>query len=269
MKLRKETEVPHTKPQTEESVPTTSNDPVPSDEDRMQLTELMNLCTNLQKQVLDLEKAKTAQAKEIADLKKIVNKLERKQKIKTSGLKRIWMVGSTTRVESSEDKENLGDQEDASKQGRMIDNIDQNIEITLADETQGRMNEKEMFGVNDLDDDEVIVDVTAGEEVEHSTKVAKKEVSTADPVTTTGEVVTTVEDVEVTIAATTLQIYKDELTLAQTLIKIKEAKPKAKDKGKGIMVEHEKPLKKKDQIVFDEEVARNLETQMKAEIEEE
>nr|GEU55668.1 hypothetical protein [Tanacetum cinerariifolium] len=33
------------------------------------------------------------------------------------------------------------------------------------------------------------------------------------------------------------------------------------------MVEPEKPLKKKDQIAFDEEVARNLEAQMKAEIE--
>nr|GEZ67814.1 hypothetical protein [Tanacetum cinerariifolium] len=67
-----ETEVPHTKRQTKESVPTTSNDPLPSGEDRMQLTELMNLFTHLQKQVLDLEKAKTAQAKEIADLKKRV-----------------------------------------------------------------------------------------------------------------------------------------------------------------------------------------------------
>ncbi|GJX83429.1 hypothetical protein Tco_0332910 [Tanacetum coccineum] len=36
----------------------------------MQLSELMLLCTNLQKQVLDLEKAKDAQEKEIADLKK-------------------------------------------------------------------------------------------------------------------------------------------------------------------------------------------------------
>nr|GEV35188.1 ribonuclease H-like domain-containing protein [Tanacetum cinerariifolium] len=154
-------------------------------------------------------------------------------------------------------------------------------EITLVDETQKRMNEEEMFGVNDLDGDEVIVDATTGEEVEHSIKVAEKEVSTADTVTTAGEVVTTAEDVEVTTAATTPQISKDELTLAQTLIEIKAAKPKArgvivqepsefrttsssqpsqlpqaKDKGKAIMVELEKPLKKKDQIAFDEE--RNI-----------
>nr|GEY92021.1 hypothetical protein [Tanacetum cinerariifolium] len=52
------------------------------------------------------------------------------------------------------------------------------------EDAEGRMNEKEMFGVNDLDGDEVIVDATASKEVEQSKKLAKKEVSTADPVTT-------------------------------------------------------------------------------------
>nr|GEW19874.1 hypothetical protein [Tanacetum cinerariifolium] len=209
---------------------------------------------------------------EVGEGSERVKKLEKKKKSRTSGLKRLWKVGSTTRVESSEDKESLSDHDDASKQGRMIDNIDQNKEITLVDETQWMMNEEKMFGVNDLDGDEVIVDATAGEEVEHSTKVAEKEVSTADPVTTAGEVVTTVEDVKVATATTTPQISKNELTLAQTLIEIKAAKPKAigaKDKGKEIMVEPKKPLKNNDQITFDEEVARKLEAQMKAKMEEE
>nr|GEX87268.1 hypothetical protein [Tanacetum cinerariifolium] len=43
----------------------------------------------------------------------------------------------------------------------------------------------------------------------------------------------------------------------------------AKDKGKGKMVEPENPLKRKDQIMIDEEVARNLKAQMQAELEEE
>nr|GEW39838.1 copia protein [Tanacetum cinerariifolium] len=184
----------------------------------------------------ETEKAKTAQAKEIVALKKKVNKLERKKKSRTSGLKRLWKIGSTIRVESSKDKESLGDQEDASKQGRMIDNIDQDEEIALVDETQGRMNEEEMFGVNDLDGDEVIVDVTAGENVKQSTKVVEKEVSTADLVTTAGIVVTTTEDVKVTTSATTSQISKDKLTLAQTLIEIKAAKPKAR----GVIVQEPK-----------------------------
>nr|GEY81837.1 hypothetical protein [Tanacetum cinerariifolium] len=263
-----ETEVPHIEPQTKESVPTPSNDPLHSGEDRMQLTELMNLCTNLQKQVLDLEKAKTAQAKEIVDLKKRVKKLERKKKLRTSGLKRLYKVGLSARIVSS-DEEDLGDQEDASKQGR-IAKIDADEDLSLINETvkdQGRMNEEDLFRVNDLDGDEVIVDVTTRENVEHDTIVAEKEVSTTDD-----EVVTTIEDLEGTTTATTLQISNDDVTLAQTLIEIKAAKPKArgaKDKGKGIIVKPEKPLKKKDQIALDEEVARNLEAQMKAKMEKE
>ncbi|GKB20205.1 hypothetical protein Tco_0854128 [Tanacetum coccineum] len=45
--------------------------------------------------------------------------------------------------------------------------------------------------------------------------------------------------------------------------------PQAKDKGKTKLVKPEKPLKKKDQITLDEEVARNLEAQLQAELEEE
>ncbi|GKE02190.1 hypothetical protein Tco_1390173, partial [Tanacetum coccineum] len=54
----------------EEHVSTPSYDPPLSGMDRMQLAELMSLCTNLQEKVLDLEKAKTALAKEITCLKK-------------------------------------------------------------------------------------------------------------------------------------------------------------------------------------------------------
>ncbi|GJU86199.1 hypothetical protein Tco_1293745 [Tanacetum coccineum] len=57
--------VPQDEAEHEESVPTPSNDPQPSSEDSMQLTDLMILCTKLQTQVLDLQKSKDAQAKEI------------------------------------------------------------------------------------------------------------------------------------------------------------------------------------------------------------
>ncbi|GJV57330.1 hypothetical protein Tco_1458335 [Tanacetum coccineum] len=99
----------------QKNVPIPSNDPLLSGEDRMQLTELMILCTNLQKYVLDLEKAKDAQAKEIVGLKKRVQKLERKKKSRTTGLQRLRKVGESSRVESFVDKESLGAPEDASK----------------------------------------------------------------------------------------------------------------------------------------------------------
>ncbi|GKE14143.1 hypothetical protein Tco_1421720 [Tanacetum coccineum] len=57
-----------------------------SDEDRIELKELMEICTKFSERVLDLETTKTAQAKEIANLKKIVKKLERKRKSRTLGM---------------------------------------------------------------------------------------------------------------------------------------------------------------------------------------
>ncbi|GJR51424.1 hypothetical protein Tco_1401945 [Tanacetum coccineum] len=145
----------------------------------------------------------------------------------------------------SSDEASLGDQEDASKQGKKIDDIDKDAEITLVDETQGRYGQ-------DMAEKEI--------------NVAEKEVSTADPVTTAS--------VEVTTASATTTTA-DDLTLAQTLMEIRSARPKAKeivfrergelttittrpqqeplkDKGKGIMEEPEKPTKRKDQIRHDE-----------------
>ncbi|GJR52013.1 ribonuclease H-like domain-containing protein [Tanacetum coccineum] len=316
-KQRKETKVPQDETHHDDSVPIPSNDPLLSGEDRMQLTELMILCTNLQKQVLDLEKAKDAQAKEIAGLKKRVQKLERKKKSRTTGLKRLRKVGESRRVESSEDKDSLGAQEDASKQGRSFEDIDKDAEVSLVDETQGRSDDAEMFDTDDLHGDEVIVDMAVGEKQEQSAKVDEREVSTGVedsvvptiPVTTAGEGVTATKIDEITTASAPTTTI-DEITLAQTLIEIKAAKPKAvttaattttttrpkargvvvqepsefrtttsspqasqfsktKDKGKAIMVEPEVPLKKKDQVALDEDLARNLQAQLQAELVEE
>ncbi|GJU27311.1 hypothetical protein Tco_1165932, partial [Tanacetum coccineum] len=121
-----------------------------SGEDSLKLNELMELCTNLQQRVLDLETTKTTQVNEIASLKKRVKRLERRNKSRTYGLKRIYRVGSSRRVESFED-EGLSE-EDASKQGRIAD-IDANKDIYLVNVHT----DEDMFGVNDIDGDEVIV----------------------------------------------------------------------------------------------------------------
>ncbi|GJT25135.1 retrovirus-related pol polyprotein from transposon TNT 1-94 [Tanacetum coccineum] len=99
---------------------------------------------------------------------------------------------------------------DASKQGRKIDDIDKDAEITLVDETQGRYGDDQMFDTSVLDDEEVFV----GQDMaEKEIIVAEKEVSTADPVTTAGEVVTTTS-VEISTASPTETIITDDLTLA-------------------------------------------------------
>ncbi|GKE13311.1 hypothetical protein Tco_1416862 [Tanacetum coccineum] len=253
----------------EEHVSTLYYDPSQSGKDRLQLTELMSLCTSLQEKVLDLEKAKTAQAKEIASLKNRAKQLEKRKKSITLGLKRLRKVGSASRVESSNDV-SLGAQEDASKQERKIANLDDDDEVTLIDETQERNDEEMLFDVqDDLQGKEVVADK----------EVAEKQVSATDPVTTGGEVVTNA-NVEVTTASaltTTIDEPKARGVVVQEPCELKTTSsplqasqlPQAKDKGKAKIVEPEKPLKKKDQIAMDEEVSRNLEAQLYAELEEE
>ncbi|GKE80797.1 hypothetical protein Tco_1550797, partial [Tanacetum coccineum] len=97
------------------------------------------------------------------------------------------------RNKTSED-EGLGAQKDAFKQGRKTVNLDADVEVTMVDEAQGRNDDNLMFDTGVFDEQEVEV---------------KKAVSTAK-VTIVSAITTTV----------------DELTLAQTLIEIKAAKPK-------------------------------------------
>ncbi|GJY10414.1 hypothetical protein Tco_0378599, partial [Tanacetum coccineum] len=93
------------------SVPTHSNDPLLSSEDRLKLNELMELCTSLSQRVLDFEKIKTSQAAEISELKQSIKRLEKKRGSRTHRLKILYKVGRSARVVSSKD-EGLGDQED-------------------------------------------------------------------------------------------------------------------------------------------------------------
>ncbi|GJX27570.1 hypothetical protein Tco_0233866 [Tanacetum coccineum] len=111
----------------------------------------MALCTTLQNRVLDLEKKKTTQHNEIACLNRRVKKIEKKNRSRTHRVKRLYKVGLTARVESSDNEESLG--EDASKQGR-IDAIDADEEITLVSVQNV---DEEMFDVNVLDGEEVFV----------------------------------------------------------------------------------------------------------------
>ncbi|GJT33069.1 hypothetical protein Tco_0923488 [Tanacetum coccineum] len=162
----------------EEHVSTPSYDPPQSGEDRLQLNELMDLCTKISDRVLILENTNTSQAAEIATLKEKVKKLEKKKRSRTHKHKRLYKVGFSRRIESSD--EGLGNQEDASKQGRKIVNIDADAEVTLVDETQGMNDDNLMFDTNVLDEQEV--------EVENL--VSTTEVTTVSATTTTVEELT-------------------------------------------------------------------------------
>nr|GEV44061.1 retrovirus-related Pol polyprotein from transposon TNT 1-94 [Tanacetum cinerariifolium] len=100
--------------------------------------------TIAQTRVLDLEKKKITQALEIDSLKRRVKKLKKNQISRTHKFKRLYKVGLSARVESSDDNEDLG--EDASKQGRKIHDINADEDITL---------------VNDQDDEQITAATTA------------------------------------------------------------------------------------------------------------
>nr|GEX85371.1 hypothetical protein [Tanacetum cinerariifolium] len=187
---------------------------------------LLNLWNFVQSRVLAQETTKNNQALEIRSLKIKVKKLLKKVSKRTHKLSRLYKIGSLRRIKSL-DEASLGDQEDASKQGRIINNLDADEGVTLVDETQER-NNQDMFDTGVLDDDEF---------------VAEKEVSTVDPVTTTGEVVNNA-GVEVSDAGTTLTISIDDITLAKALAALKSAKPMIKElsvpKAKGIVMQEPK-----------------------------
>ncbi|GJV86855.1 hypothetical protein Tco_1530793, partial [Tanacetum coccineum] len=136
--------------------------------------------------VLDLQKAKDAQAKEIDALKKRIQRLERRKISRPTGLKRLKKVGMSRRVESSADLESLGVPEDASKQGRSIKDIDADIDISLVDETQERQDDDLIFDIGVLDDVEMPVEAKVDGKDEQRTKKLYD--------STVGEAVTTAGD---------------------------------------------------------------------------
>nr|GFB71186.1 hypothetical protein [Tanacetum cinerariifolium] len=85
--------------------------------------QVLKKCFALVHRVEGLESANTAQQLEILKLKARVKKLKRLNKVKSSKLRRLKKVGTSQRIESSEDEENVFNQ------GRISVDIDEGIEL--------------------------------------------------------------------------------------------------------------------------------------------
>ncbi|GKE41456.1 hypothetical protein Tco_1468740 [Tanacetum coccineum] len=158
--------------------------------------------------VLALETTKSNQDMKIESLRRRVKSLEKRRKLRTSGLRRLRKVGSSSRVESFNDA-SLGAQEDASKQGRKIADLNADAEVTLVDKTQEMNDDNLIFDTGVLEEQEIKFEKVVEEPVVSVATTTKSiPVSAANPVTTASEVVTT--------ASASVEIL-DELTLAQTL----------------------------------------------------
>ncbi|GJV69613.1 hypothetical protein Tco_1485122 [Tanacetum coccineum] len=224
-----------------ENVSKHSNDPLltrgntlRSGEDRLKLQELMELCTTLQSRVLALETIKTTQAMEITSSKKRVKKLERRNKSRAHRLKSLYKVGLTARVESSDNELSLGE-EDASKQGRKIHDIDADEDITL--------------------------------ENVHDAEIAVGKVNAAS-IATTVSAAAIITTEEITLAQALVEIktskpkakgisFKEPSESTTTT----KSSQQSQDKGKAIMVEEHVKPKKKVQIMLDKEDAKGLQAE--------
>nr|GEZ70815.1 hypothetical protein [Tanacetum cinerariifolium] len=188
--------------------------------------QVLDTCSVLLRCVEHLEHENVAQRMEIVKLKARVKKLEQTDKVKPSKFRRLRKVGASRQVESS------NDMEDVFNQRRMM-NEDEGIE---------------------LEDDSEVQDVV---EVVTTAKLMTKVVTAAALQGSAASA--TILAVSATIPAaapTIVAAYtrrrkgvinrdpKEELPLKTPETPAKT--PKVKDKGKGILVEAPKPMKKKD-----------------------
>nr|GEW49846.1 hypothetical protein [Tanacetum cinerariifolium] len=203
--------------------------------------QVLDTCSALLRCVKHLEHDNVAQRLEIVKLKVKLKKLEQTDKVKSSKLRRLKKVRASRQVESSDDIEDVFNQE--------------------------RMNEDEGIEL------EVVEVVTTAKLITKVVTAAASQVSAAS--TTIPAASATIPAAKPTISAaapTVVAAYtrrrkgviirdlEEELSLKTSKTPTKT--PKVKDKGKGKMVETLKPMKKKDQIEMDAEYARKLQEEI-------
>ncbi|GJY39639.1 hypothetical protein Tco_0426003 [Tanacetum coccineum] len=221
-KQRKDFEVPHPSDSTadvlnEEHVPTHSNDPL-----------------------------------EITNLKLRVKKLEKKAGLRTHKFKRLYKVGVTRRVESSDDK-SLGAQKDASKQRRsIIKAINRYVEVTLV-KTQRRNDENDdnlMFDTDVFDGDEIVVEI---EEPVINAATTTKSIPVRKRL---------VQESSKNVSTATTMVSTATTTVVATPAITTPPQQRAK-----LIAFRESVESIKDQIELNEELAREIEAEEQAELE--
>nr|GEX60011.1 hypothetical protein [Tanacetum cinerariifolium] len=206
----------------------------------------------------------TAQDLVIKKLQKEVKSLEKKQRARTSGMN-LFKIGTSKR--KSLDKENV------SKQGRNLKTRLMFEECDIDDDFDG---------INDMVDE--VMENVEGDTVNAGGAVntATTGVSTASASVTSAGISISTAETRIPPTTTTTAFEDEDLTIAQTLVKMRSEKAKEKgvafrdvestrptiilltidpkDKGKGIMQEPEKPLKnpRKAHIQLDEELAKRM-----------
>nr|GEU68977.1 putative ribonuclease H-like domain-containing protein [Tanacetum cinerariifolium] len=177
---------------------------------------------------------------------------------------------SPQRVDTSEDTV----MDDTSNQGRIIDELDKDDVVALIDDKAEDKKEEEAKVVEN--------DQVQGRQAESQAKIYKidmdhaskvlsmqedepAEVQEVVDVVTTAKLITEVVTAASEIATAARVVIRDPKKESTTSLII-PVDTKSKDKGKGIMVEEPKTLKKKQQVEMDEEYARKLHDELNKDI---
>ncbi|GKC01987.1 hypothetical protein Tco_0993597 [Tanacetum coccineum] len=178
-----------------------------SDKGRPNINELMAICINLSNRVLALETSRTAQDLVIRKLKKKVRRLEKKLRTITQGMK-LFKIGTSKR--KSLDKENV------SKHGR-------------------NLKTRPIFEEGDFDDDidDMVNEAMKNIEVDTvnvggAVNTATTGVSAASAAVTTAGVSISTAEPRTPPTTTTTAFEDEDLTIAQTLVKMRSEKAKKK-----------------------------------------
>nr|GEU67736.1 ribonuclease H-like domain-containing protein [Tanacetum cinerariifolium] len=253
------------------------------------LQNTLDACTALTRRVKHLEHDKVAQDLKILKLKSRVKKLEKANKAKSVKLRRLRRVGTSQRIESSADTII----KDVSNQGRMTE--ESNKDDAKAKEVNEETEEVRLNAANaqikgrqaeiyHIDIDHAAKVLSMQEEKEPEVQEAVEIVTSAKLITKVVVVVsgtvsaTAVIPAPVTAATVTPAPVKVAVPATRrrrgVIIRDPEeesstntpAETKPKDKGKGILVEEPKPLKKKQQVEMDEVFARKLQKELNQKI---
>nr|GEZ72976.1 uncharacterized mitochondrial protein AtMg00810-like [Tanacetum cinerariifolium] len=222
------------------------------------LYTLLETCTTLTKRVEHLEHDKIAQSLEITKLKQRVKKLEKRNKLKGR-----FIASMDTDVNISlQDVANIAKEvpidaeieKSADVQGRQVESQAQIYQIDLehVDKVLSMQNDK----IKLAELQEVVEVVT--------TSKLMTEVVSAASATITAIITAAAPKLTTTPSAARRRkglVIRDHEEIA-TPSNIIHSEPKSKDKGKGILVQEPKPLKKQARIEQDEAYARELEAEL-------
>nr|GFA31728.1 hypothetical protein [Tanacetum cinerariifolium] len=252
--------------------------------------EVLDTCVALTRRVEHLEHDKVAQDLKITKLKTMGEEAGESNKVKPLKLRRLSTVGTFQRIESSDDTII----EDVINQGRMIDELDRDEGIELMGEKEEK--KKDIADDDQAEGRHAEIQVEKQAEIyqidmDHAAKVLSMHEEESTKVQEVVEVVTTAKLITEVVTAASAPVNAAstiipaaelnilDVTVTAALVNVTAACTRrrrgvvirdpeeestaithagTKDKGKGIMVEEPKPMKKKQHVEIDKAYARKL-----------